>query len=199
MAVAGIGVDMLEIARMEAIMRRRPSFVARVFTEDERSYCDASPRPADHYAARFAAREAVLKALGTGFSEGVGFRDVSVRRADNGRPSCVLSGRAAEIAEARGVQEVAISLSTTHDEAVATAVMVTEAVRPKRDAAHGAATEFQASFKSARVIVDELEHLAGEGEDVRGHVDGDAGVRPIEVGTEEEQHARVGKSSREEA
>ena len=199
MAVAGIGVDMLEIARMEAVMRRRPSFVARVFTEDERSYCDASPRPADHYAARFAAREAVLKALGTGFSEGVGFRDVSVRRADNGRPSCVLSGRAAEIAEARGVQEVAISLSTKHEEAVANAVMVTEAVRPKRDAAHGAATEIQASFKSARVIVDELEHLAGEGEDVRGHVDRDAGVGPIEVGTEEEQRARVGKSSREEA
>lgn len=199
MAVAGIGVDMLEIARMETVMRRRPSFVARVFTEDERSYCDASPRPADHYAARFAAREAVLKALGTGFSEGVGLRDVSVRRADNGQPSCILSGRAAEIAKARGVQEVAISLSTTHDEAVATAVMVTEAVRPKRNVAHGATTEVQTSFKSARTIVNELEHLAGEGKDARWHVDGDAGARPIEVGAEEEKRARAGESPREEA
>ena len=199
MAVAGIGVDMLEIARMEAVMRRRPSFVARVFTEDERSYCDASPRPADHYAARFAAREAVLKALGPGFSEGVGLRAVSVRRADNGQPSCILSGRAAEIAKARGVQEVAISLSTTHDEAVATAVMVTEAVRPKRNVAHGATTEVQTSFKSARTIVNELEHLAGEGKDARWHVDGDAGARSSEVGAEEEKRARAGESPREEA
>mgnify|MGYP000854997210 CR=1 FL=1 len=199
MAVAGIGVDMLEIARMEAVMRRRPSFVARVFTEDERNYCDASPRPADHYAARFAAREAVLKALGTGFSEGVGFRDVSVRRAGNGQPSCILSGRAAEIAKARGVQEVAISLSTTHDEAVATAVMVTESVRPKRSAAQGSATEVQASFKNARAIVEELEHLAGEDGDAREHVDGDAGARPIEMGVGEEKRARADEPSREEA
>ena len=65
MALAGIGVDMLEIARMERTMRRRPSFLRRVFTEEERAYCDACARPAEHYAARFAAREAVVKALGT--------------------------------------------------------------------------------------------------------------------------------------
>ena len=70
MALAGIGVDMLEISRMERVMRRRPSFLRRVFTDDERAYCERCARPAEHYAARFAAREAVLKALGCGFAEG---------------------------------------------------------------------------------------------------------------------------------
>ena len=65
MAVAGIGVDMLEIARMEAVMRRRPSFVARVFTEDERSYCDASPRPADHYAPTILSRNDIFQEVAT--------------------------------------------------------------------------------------------------------------------------------------
>ena len=60
MALAGIGVDMLEISRMERVMRRRPSFLRRVFTDDERAYCERGARPAEHYAARFAAREAVL-------------------------------------------------------------------------------------------------------------------------------------------
>ena len=60
MVQAGVGVDMLEIARMERVMRRRPNFLKRVFTDEERAYCDGSARPADNYAARFAAREAVF-------------------------------------------------------------------------------------------------------------------------------------------
>ncbi len=93
MALAGIGVDMLEIARMERTMRRRPSFLRRVFTEEERAYCDACARPAEHYAARFAAREAVVKALGTGFSNGVGFSDVSVTTDAQGRPRALQSAQ----------------------------------------------------------------------------------------------------------
>ena len=65
MATAGIGVDMLEISRMERVLERRPNFARRVFTDEERAYCDRCARPAEHYAARFAAREAVVKALGT--------------------------------------------------------------------------------------------------------------------------------------
>lgn len=87
---AGIGVDMLEIARMERVIQRRPSFLKRVFTDEERAYCNSFARPAEHYAARFAAREAVLKALGTGFAEGVGIKDVSVRNDESGRPVAVL-------------------------------------------------------------------------------------------------------------
>ena len=95
MAEAGIGVDIVEIARMERIMRDTPGFFPRMFTEEERQYCEASARPAAHYACRFAAREAVLKALGVGFGqEGVGRKDVSVSRDANGRPLAVLSGGA---------------------------------------------------------------------------------------------------------
>ena len=94
MALAGIGVDIVEIARMERALKRTPSFRTRLFTAEARAYCDSSARPAEHYAARFAAREAVLKALGTGFSEGIGYSDVSVTRDANGRPRALLQGRA---------------------------------------------------------------------------------------------------------
>ena len=100
MARAGIGVDIVEIARMESILKRTPSFATRVFTDEERAYCESSNRPAAHYACRFAAREAVLKALGTGFSSGIGRRDVSVSRDASGKPVAVLNGRALEIAQA---------------------------------------------------------------------------------------------------
>ena len=94
MAEAGIGVDIVEISRMKSILEKTPSFARRVFTEEERAYCDASSRPAAHYASRFASREAVLKALGTGFSQGVGRKDVSVTRDKLGKPKALLSGRA---------------------------------------------------------------------------------------------------------
>jgi holo-[acyl-carrier protein] synthase len=154
---AGIGVDMLEIARMERVIKRRPSFLKRVFTDEERAYCDSFARPAEHYAARFAAREAVLKALGTGFADGIGIKDVSVRNNEAGRPVAVLTGRAAEIAAEQGVQEVALSLSHTHEVAVANAVLVTEDVRPKVEERIDPAQELLASFKAARVVLDELE------------------------------------------
>lgn len=162
MATAGIGVDMLEIERMERVIARRPNFVARVFTEEERAYCDRSARPAEHYAARFAAREAVLKALGTGFSDGVGLRDVSVSRDDAGRPHVVLTGRAAEIAREGGVREIALSISHTHDVAVANAIAVTDDVRPAPPARDEAARALATSFKEARSVLDELERVQEE-------------------------------------
>ena len=154
---ASIGVDMLEIARMERVMKRRPSFLRRVFTDEERAYCESFARPAEHYAARFAAREAVLKALGTGFSGGIGLKDVSVANDESGRPIAVLTGRAAEIAAEQGVQEVALSLSHTHDVAVANAVLVTEDVKPKVEERVDPARELLSSFKAARTVIDELE------------------------------------------
>ena len=159
MATAGIGVDMLEIERMERALARRPRFAERVFTEEERAYCDRSARPAEHYAARFAAREAVVKALGTGFAEGVGLRDVSVSRDDAGRPRAVLSGRAAQIARERGIREIALSISHTHDVAVANAIAVTDDVRPAPDERVDAARELARSFKEARAVLDELERV----------------------------------------
>lgn len=164
MALAGIGVDMLEIARMEKTLARRPSFATRVFTPVERKYCERMARPAQHYAARFAAREAVLKALGTGFSQGIGLADVSVVNNEAGQPQVLLSGRAREIANERGVQEVALSLSYTHDVAVASAVAMTEEVRPKQEVRTDPKEELRASFRAARSVLDELERVEDQQE-----------------------------------
>ena len=162
MALAGIGVDMVEIARMEKVLERRPNFVKRVFTKAERSYCDRLARPAQHYAARFAAREAVLKALGTGFSRGIGVADVSVVRNEAGQPQVRLTGRAAEIAAEQGVREVALSLSYTHDVAVANAVAVTDDVRPKPEERPDPKAELRKSFREARSLIDELERVEAQ-------------------------------------
>ena len=159
MALAGIGVDMLEIARMEHALATNPRFFERVFTTEERAYCDRCARPAEHYAARFAAHEAILKALGCGFGNGVGLLDASVGRAENGRPIAILRGRAAEIAAEQGVREIALSISHTREVAVANAVCVTDAVRPKQEEKVDAAAELAASFKEARSVIDELERL----------------------------------------
>ena len=159
MALAGIGVDMLEIARMQHARDERPYFIRRLFTEDERMYCEHTARPAEHYAGRFAAREAVLKALGLGFGNGVGIGDVSVVPDDSGRPHALLAGRAAEVACEQGVREVALSISHTHDVAVANAVAVTDVVRPKPDEKEDAAKALAVSFKEARSVIDELERV----------------------------------------
>ena len=164
MPLAGIGVDMVEIARMEKVLGRRPNFAKRVFTDEERAYCDKMARPAKHYAARFAAREAVLKALGTGFSGGIGFSDVSVTRGEGGRPTALLSGRAREVADELGVLEVALSISYTHDLAVANAVAMTDGVRPRQEERKDPKDDLRASFRAARSLIDELERVSDEGE-----------------------------------
>ena len=160
MAEAGIGVDIVEIGRFERILRQTPGFFPRIFTEEERRYCESSARPAAHYACRFAAREAVLKALGTGFSDGIGRRDVSVSRDTSGRPLAVLSGRALEVSCHLGVQEVAISLSFTDDLAVANAIAITAEDRPKRkDDRVDERSRITRSFREARSVLDELERV----------------------------------------
>ena len=159
MAAAGIGVDMLEISRMERVIERRPNFLRRVFTEEERAYCERSARPAEHYAARWAAREAVVKALGCGFGNGVGIRDVSVVRDERGGVRAQLTGGAAKVALEKGVVEVALSISYTREVAVANAVAVTEAVKPKVDPKEDAARALAASFREAKSVLDELERV----------------------------------------
>ena len=131
MGVLGLGVDIVEIDRMAAALARRPRLKERLFSEEEREYCDKRTRPEVHYALRFAAKEAVLKALGTGF-RGMRFCDVEVARETSGRPVPRLSGRAAERAAELGVIEMHLSLSFTHTTAVASAVAITEDNRPKK-------------------------------------------------------------------
>ncbi len=150
---------MLEILRMERVIERRPSFLVRVFTEEERQFCERCARPAEHYAARWAAREAVVKALGCGFGNGVGIRDVSVTRDERGGVRAKLTGGAARVAMEKGVVEVALSMSHTRGVAVANAVAVTEAVKPKPDAKTDAARALAASFREAKGVLDELERV----------------------------------------
>ncbi|WP_028263776.1 holo-ACP synthase [Atopobium fossor] len=159
MALAGVGVDIFEIARMERALERRPYLAKRMFTVQEQQYCNSKARPAQHYACRFAAREAVLKALGTGFSQGIGLSDVSVSHDAHGKPVAVLCNKALEIAQQNGVLEVALSLSFTHELAVANAVAVTDQVRPKKDEKPDSKAQLAASFKEARSVIDELERV----------------------------------------
>ena len=152
----GLGVDIVEIARMKAILERTPSFRTRVFSEDERAYCDKTAQPAIHYATRFAAKEAVLKALGTGFSQGIGVRDIEVRRNAKGKPLVHLSGRAKEVADELGVREIPVSLSYTHTDAVACAMAITEeSVRVKEERVNPL-EELGKQFKEARALLDEV-------------------------------------------
>lgn len=112
---AGLGIDLLEIERLERALARRPQLAARLFTDDELAYANARPRPGRHLAARFCAKEAVAKALAlTAWN----FTDVEVLRG-TAAPSVKLSGRAAAAAEQAGVS---LSLSITHTDATAAAV-----------------------------------------------------------------------------
>lgn len=156
MSIRGLGVDIVEIDRMREALRRHPQMKERLFSESERVYCDKRNKPEIHYAMRFAAKEAVLKALGTGFA-GMRFRDVEVSRDDSGRPVPILHGRAGEVAEERGVIEMHLSLSFTHSTAVASAVAITADHRPKpREVPLDPMAEIAASFKEARSMLDEM-------------------------------------------
>ena len=108
----------------------------------------------------FTERKAVLKALGTGFSQGVGRKDVSVTRDKLGKPKALLSGRALEIAQELGVVEVALSITLTGDLAVANAIAITEDARPKpKDEKVSTKKRVAQTFKEARSVLDELEQL----------------------------------------
>jgi holo-[acyl-carrier protein] synthase len=151
--IKGLGVDIVEIGRMREALRRHPRMRERIFSAEERAYCDSRGRPEVHYALRFAAKEAVLKALGTGFA-GMSFHDVEVVRDAGGRPSPRLHGRAARVAEETGVVEMHLSLSYTHTTAVASAVALTAAGAPNSGVEDPAAVRTRL-FKEMRTIVDE--------------------------------------------
>jgi holo-[acyl-carrier protein] synthase len=123
--ILGVGIDVVEVARMAAALRRHGAhFEERIFTDAERAACSRRGDRVLALAARFAAKEACLKALGTGWAEGVGFRDVEIVRVGNDPPRLVLRGEAARRAEARGVVRSHVSL--THQPGLAAAVVVLE-------------------------------------------------------------------------
>ena len=122
MQIVGLGVDVCQIDRMERAIARHPTLRQRVFTDEERAYCDARARPAESYAGRFAAREAVIKALG-GY-RGKRWRDISVTRSTAGAPAIRLEGNARRRAEAVGVSQVLVTFTHERTHAVAVALAV---------------------------------------------------------------------------
>lgn len=152
----GLGVDIVEIERMRRILEKTPSFARKVFSQAEQDYCNAKANPATHYALRFAAKEAVVKALGTGFTDGIWVRDIEVVRTKSGRPVVKLSGRALEVAQAQGVREMTLSLSYTHTDAVACAMAVTDASVRASEQRKDPMEELAKRFKETRGILDEL-------------------------------------------
>lgn len=123
--IVGIGLDISEIDRIEAaITRHGPAFLERIYTPQEARYCERHKNKFERYAARFAAKEAGMKALGTGWRFGVRWRDIEVANAPSGKPTLNLSGVAREFAERLGVKN--ISLSITHSGNLALAQVIFE-------------------------------------------------------------------------
>ena len=119
--IVSIGIDLIEIGRVREALRRTPRFRVRVFTERERAYCDSrgEQAAAQHYAARFAAKEAALKALGTGWSGGVSWQDVEVISHESGAPTLVMHKLARELFIQRGATRAHLSISHTSEHAIA--------------------------------------------------------------------------------
>ena len=123
MKILGTGIDIVESARIaESIRRHGERFLARVFTDGERQYCSSMKKPEVFFAARFAAKEAVSKAFGTGISAQLCWLDIEVRRKASGEPFIVLHGEGVATAHRLGIDEVRLSLSHSEHYAVAHAL-----------------------------------------------------------------------------
>jgi holo-[acyl-carrier protein] synthase len=124
MSVIGIGVDLVECARIQhSLDRFGDRFLHRVFTDGEIEYSMSMKFPARHLAARFAAKEAISKAFGTGIGKAMGWRDLDVRKKPSGEPYLVFAGEAEQLAQTRGVVSALITLSHTDNHAMAMVVL----------------------------------------------------------------------------
>lgn len=122
--IISIGIDIIEVARIREVLLRTPRFGERVFTAAERAYCESrGAMSAQHYAARFAAKEAVLKALHTGWRGGIGWQDVEVTSRDSGAPYLILHGMVRELFDSSGATAAHLSMSHTSEHAIAQVVL----------------------------------------------------------------------------
>lgn len=130
MGLLGIGTDIVDVARIEKLLRdKRDEFLARVFSPEEIAYCSQMARPAVHFAARFAAKEALMKAIGTGWAEGVGFKDIHVTNDPAGKPVLQAQGETKRRLDGLGPSFLWLSLSHTKEYAMA--VVVIESKQPQ--------------------------------------------------------------------
>jgi len=123
--IFGIGTDIIEVERIRGFISKGDAFKQRVFTAQEITYSDSFRDPAPFYAARFSAKEAFVKALGTGFSGGIGFNQIEVYHVELGKPEIRLTGKAKEVAEQKGITKIYVSISHVKDWANAVVVLET--------------------------------------------------------------------------
>lgn len=123
MAIIGIGTDIVECVRIATMIERHGEiFLKRVYTDNEILYCSSRKAATQHYAGRWAAKEAVLKALGTGWSQGIQWTDIEVRNEPGGRPRIAFGGKACELCRELGIEEMHISISHCRSHATAYAL-----------------------------------------------------------------------------
>jgi holo-[acyl-carrier protein] synthase len=123
MPILGLGTDIVECLRIAQMIERHGElFISRVYTDHEIEYCAARKAATQHYAGRWAAKEAVLKALGSGWARGISWRDIEIRNDKNGAPSVVLRAGAREVSEQAGITKVHITISHCRCHAVAYAI-----------------------------------------------------------------------------
>ena len=121
--IIGIGTDIIECLRIAQMIERHGDlFINRVYTPHEIQYCQTRKQATQHYAGRWAAKEAVLKALGTGWRRGISWRDIEIRNAPSGRPVVALRGGARDVVEQLGITEMLISISHCRSHATAYAL-----------------------------------------------------------------------------
>ncbi|MCX5825009.1 MAG: holo-ACP synthase [Deltaproteobacteria bacterium] len=123
--IFGVGIDLVEIGRIENVLKKwEEKFLCRIYSAEEIRYCNGQARPAVHFAARFAVKEAFLKAIGLGMGGGVRFRDIETTHDEMGKPMLKLAGGASSFLEAREIR--AAHLTISHTSAHATAVVILE-------------------------------------------------------------------------
>lgn len=124
MSIVGIGIDLVKISRLEEMTKRwGDRFLDRVFTASERAYCLQRKRPHIHFSARFAVKEATMKALGTGLREGIRWKEIETRNAPDGKPEVRMSGKTRQLAEAQKVSGIFASMTHDHDYAIGQVIL----------------------------------------------------------------------------
>ena len=122
--IFGIGTDIIEVSRIHAVMEKDIGFRDKIFTSGEITYCETKRHKYENYAARFSAKEAFMKAIGTGWRFGIRFADIEVYHDEFGKPLIRLSGKAEELGKIEGISKIHVSLS--HIKEIATAVVIVE-------------------------------------------------------------------------
>ncbi|MFZ1731523.1 MAG: holo-ACP synthase [Bacteroidota bacterium] len=132
-AMYGIGTDIIEVARVNRSVSRESGFRERVFTANEIAYCEQTAQKALHYAARFAAKEAFLKAMGTGWAGPLQFHEIELTNNPEGKPAIVLHGKTKAYVEAQGITAIHVSMS--HVKEMASAIVVLQTDRAEKEIA----------------------------------------------------------------